>query len=100
MLYINEDILTIATCVFCIVVVSLIFGLASKIASEERGYTGGFWWGFIFWVIGLFIVSLKPHSYIVYTNKLKILDQLYEDGYIDEKKYRKEKDNLYYNFYD
>ena len=43
-----------------IIVISVICGLISKSISNSRGREGGFWWGFLLWVIGIIVVAVRP----------------------------------------
>ncbi len=38
------------------------FGVATKVLNKQKGYSGGFWWGFFFGVIGIVIVLVRPEK--------------------------------------
>lgn len=38
---------------------NIIFGIISHIIAKQKGYTGGFWWGFFLSVIGLIVVACR-----------------------------------------
>lgn len=40
-----------------------IFGAITKAINENKGYEGGFWWGFFLGVIGIIVVAVRPHYY-------------------------------------
>ena len=37
-----------------------IFGFVTKTISKNKGYAGGFWWGFFLGILGLIVVICKP----------------------------------------
>lgn len=41
---------------------SFIFGAICSAIASNRGMTGGFWWGFFLWVIGIIIVAVRPNE--------------------------------------
>lgn len=40
--------------------VGAIFGVISMTINENKGYEGGFWWGFFLGILGVIIVACKP----------------------------------------
>lgn len=44
------------------IVVCIVWGIVTKSINENKGYDGGFWWGFFLGVIGLIVVLRKPES--------------------------------------
>lgn len=40
----------------------LIFGFATRTINRNKGYEGGFWWGFLLGPIGLIIIACKPDN--------------------------------------
>ena len=45
-----------------VLVGSIIFGVICKAIASSRGMEGGFWWGFLLWVIGIIIVAVRPNE--------------------------------------
>ncbi len=37
-------------------------GVATKVLNKEKGYSGGFWWGFFLGVIGIIIVLVRKEK--------------------------------------
>ncbi len=37
-----------------------IMGFVTKTISKDKGYDGGFWWGFLLGIFGIIIVACKP----------------------------------------
>ena len=44
------------------VIMAIIFGIVSKTINENKGYYGGFAWGFWLWIIGVIVVACKPEN--------------------------------------
>ena len=44
------------------IVVSVICGAICKAISSNRGMEGGFWWGFLLWIIGIIVVAVRPNE--------------------------------------
>ena len=42
-----------------------IFGAITKAINENKGYDGGFWWGFFLGVIGIIVVAVRQPYYTV-----------------------------------
>ena len=53
---------TIIGIIIAYTVVSLVFGGICRAISSNRGMSGGFWWGFFLWVIGIIIVAVRPNE--------------------------------------
>lgn len=45
-----------------IIIVGVICGLISKAITKSRRMSGGFWWGFFLWIIGIIIVAVRPND--------------------------------------
>lgn len=45
-----------------IVIMAFICGFATKTINENKGYEGGFWWGFLCGFVGLIVMACKPVS--------------------------------------
>ncbi len=41
-----------------------VLGFISQTINENKGYEGGFWWGFFLGTIGIIIVALKEERYL------------------------------------
>ncbi|MBR6385798.1 MAG: hypothetical protein IKS03_06750 [Ruminococcus sp.] len=52
-----------------IVITALICGFATKTINENKGYEGGFLWGFLCGFIGLIVMACKPVSKDFYKNE-------------------------------
>lgn len=50
--------------VFVWFVVSMVCGFISLSLCEDKGYykASGFFWGFVFWVVGIIICAARPHN--------------------------------------
>ena len=44
------------------VIMAIIFGIVSKTINENKGYYGGFAWGFWLGIIGIIVVACKPEN--------------------------------------
>jgi hypothetical protein len=42
-----------------------IFGAITKGINEQKGYEGGFWWGFFLGVIGIIVVACRQPYYTI-----------------------------------
>lgn len=43
--------------IFC-----LVCGLITYSMNKNKGYDGGFWWGFFLTIIGIIVVALRPFN--------------------------------------
>ncbi|MBD5158742.1 MAG: hypothetical protein HDT23_00610 [Ruminococcus sp.] len=41
---------------------AVIWGLITKTISRNKGYKGGFWWGFWLNIIGVIVVACRPNN--------------------------------------
>ncbi|MGN0655006.1 MAG: SHOCT domain-containing protein [Oscillospiraceae bacterium] len=48
--------------IFAVIIFSVMFGAVTCVLNNEKGYEGGFWWGFFLGVIGIIIVVCKPEN--------------------------------------
>lgn len=47
---------------FIYLIVSCLFGLATIRINENKGYYGGFWWGFFLGWLGVIVILCKPDN--------------------------------------
>lgn len=45
-----------------ILIFSCIFGFVTKVINENKGYDGGYLWGFFLGIIGIIVVACKPSN--------------------------------------
>lgn len=45
--------------IFLSIAIWFAFGFASQAINENKGYEGGFWWGFLLGWVGIIVVALK-----------------------------------------
>ena len=45
-----------------IIIVGCIFGAVTKTMNENKGYYGGFWWGFFLGWIGIVVIACKKEN--------------------------------------
>ncbi len=45
-----------------VIITGLIFGFVTKYMNENKGYEGGFWWGFFLGIIGIIVIACKPQN--------------------------------------
>ena len=43
-------------------IVAIICGLITKSMNENKGYNGGFAWGFFLSIIGIIVVAVRPFN--------------------------------------
>ncbi|MDE6798004.1 MAG: hypothetical protein K2J36_08360 [Ruminococcus sp.] len=41
---------------------AVIWGFITKTISRNKGYKGGFWWGFWLNIIGVIVVACRPNN--------------------------------------
>ena len=56
----NDDMLAIICPIIVIFISCCIMGFVTKTISKNRGYYGGFWWGFLLGILGIIVVASKP----------------------------------------
>ena len=44
------------------IILGLICGFVTKSMNEEKGYTGGFWWGFFLDILGIIVIAVRPYT--------------------------------------
>lgn len=44
------------------IILGLICGFVTKSMNEEKGYTGGFWWGFFLDILGIIVIAVRPYN--------------------------------------
>ena len=47
---------------FIYVFLGLICGFITKSMNEEKGYEGGFWWGFFLDILGIIVIAVRPYN--------------------------------------
>ncbi len=57
-----DDALVVIFNILGIFIGCCIMGFATKTISNNKGYYGGFWWGFLLGIIGIIIVACKPDN--------------------------------------
>ena len=45
---------------FVWLIISIVCGVIAKSIASSRGMEGGFWWGFLLWIIGIIVVAVRP----------------------------------------
>lgn len=45
------------------IIIRSVLGFISQTINENKGYEGGFWWGFLLGTIGIIVVALKEEHY-------------------------------------
>lgn len=56
----NEDMLVAVGYPIAYLILCCIMGFVSKTISNNKGYYGGFWWGFCLGILGIIVVACKP----------------------------------------
>lgn len=56
----NDDMLIVVYFIIGILILWGIMGFVTKTISNNKGYDGGFWWGFLLGIFGIIIVACKP----------------------------------------
>ncbi len=47
---------------FVYIILGLICGFVTKSMNEEKGYEGGFWWGFFLDILGIIVIAVRPYN--------------------------------------
>lgn len=47
---------------FIYIILGLICGFVTKSMNEEKGYEGGFWWGFFLDILGIIVIAVRPYN--------------------------------------
>lgn len=47
---------------FIYIILGLICGFVTKSMNEEKGYEGGFWWGFFLDIVGIIVIAVRPYN--------------------------------------
>lgn len=55
-----EDVLVVVLPIIGMIIYCDIMGFVTKTISKNKGYDGGFWWGFLLGIFGIIIVACKP----------------------------------------
>ena len=63
-----------------VLIVNIIFGIATRAISRSKGYDGGFAWGFFLGIIGIIVVACKAN--INNTSNYQSSNQTRNDSYI------------------
>lgn len=56
----NEDMLVAIAYPIVFIIWCCIMGFVSKTIQNNKGYDGGFWWGFLLGILGIIVVACKP----------------------------------------
>lgn len=48
--------------IFFAILVSVVCGFITKSMNQNKGYDGGFAWGFFLWIIGIIVVAVRPFN--------------------------------------
>ncbi|MDE6035743.1 MAG: hypothetical protein K2G36_07535 [Ruminococcus sp.] len=47
---------------FAVIFSAVIWGFVTRTISKNKGYKGGFWWGFWLNIIGVIVVACRPNN--------------------------------------
>lgn len=48
--------------IIVVIIISVICGFITKSINQNKGYDGGFAWGFFLWIIGIIVVAVRPFN--------------------------------------
>lgn len=89
--------------IICAIVSGFIFGIATNVIGDKKGYDTCFLWGFFLGIIGLIIILLRPNKDTSNNNENLITSEadelakfkkLLDEGAITEEEYQAKKKQI------
>lgn len=107
-MYYADTVATSIAYIIGVLIASCIFGFITKTMNENKGYQGGFAWGFWLTIIGVIVVACKPDNRInsqqnqnnlqisgqSAADEIKKYKELYDQGIITAEEFQTKKEQL------
>lgn len=97
--YVHDDYIMVTLCIGAYFGICFFWGFVTKTINKNKGYEGGFWWGFCLGIIGVIIVACKANksercSNTNIADELLKYKSLLDQGVITQEEFEQKKKEL------